>query len=266
MSPGRSTSKEAQDALSDASARLRFGLDGVGYAHESGPDMCAALRIDPDSWADFSAFWRGLTLDRFMADGGTYRLRRYGAFELQRPGPLRLLPHEAYEQPRDINPLNGGVRREFDPLEPGFAHHVVLEKFLTLLADVLDAVEHQPVRWNIRLHPYRIRADLSAEGLPTPEGLHRDGVDYIVTLMVHRHNVEGGETVVTNTERQPVWQRTLADPMELLVANDWRTLHAVTPIVAADPLQPACRDVLVIAFTKPPALHAVEETPYVQAV
>ena len=266
MSPGRSTSKEAQDALSDASARLRFGLDGVGYAHESGPDMCAALRIDPDSWADFSAFWRGLTLDRFMADGGTYRLRRYGAFELQRPGPLRLLPHEAYEQPRDINPLNGGVRREFDPLEPGFAHHVVLEKFLTLLADVLDAVEHQPVRWNIRLHPYRIRADLSAEGLPTPEGLHRDGVDYIVTLMVHRHNVEGGETVVTNTERQPVWQRTLADPMELLVANDWRTLHAVTPIVAADSLQPACRDVLVIAFTKPPALHAVEETPYVQAV
>ncbi|MFM9900072.1 MAG: 2OG-Fe dioxygenase family protein [Polaromonas sp.] len=263
MSPGRTTALTAQQALSDVSARLRLGLDGVGYAHESGPDMCAALGIASDTWADFSAFWRGLTLDRFMADGGTYRLRRYGAFELQRPGPLRLLPHEAYEQPRDINPLNGGVRREFDPLEPGFAHHPVLEKFLTTLADVLDAVEHQPVRWNIRLHPYRIRADLSSEGLPTPEGLHRDGVDYIVTLMVHRHNIEGGETMVTNAERQPVWHRTLADPMELLVANDRRTLHAVTPIVAADPLQPACRDVLVIAFTKPPA-H--QESSYVQTV
>jgi hypothetical protein len=198
-----------------------------------------------------------------MADGGTYRLRRYGAFELQRPGPLRLLPHEAYEQPRHINPLNGGVRREFDPLEPGFAHHSVLEAFLTTLADVLDAVERQSVRWNIRLHPYRIRADLSAEGLPTPEGLHRDGVDYIVTLMVHRHNIEGGETVVTNNARELVWCHTLADPMELLIADDRRTLHSVTPIVAVDPMQPACRDVLVIAFTKPPAL---EEVPHAQAV
>ena len=260
MSAGRPT---AQEALSDLSARLRFGLDGVSYAHESGPDVCAALCIAPDTWAEFSAFWRGLTLDRFMADGGTYRLRRYGAFELQRPGPLRLLPHEAYEQPREINPLNGGVRREFDPLEPGFAHHPVLEKFLTTLADVLDAVERQTVRWNIRLHPYRIRADLSSEGLPTPEGVHRDGVDYIATLMVQRHNVKGGETVVTNAERQPVWHQTLADPMELLVANDRRTLHSVTPIVAADRLQPACRDVLVIAFTKPPAL---KETPDAQAV
>lgn len=253
----------AQEALSDVAARLQLGLDSVGYAHEAGPDMCAALRIAPDTWADFSSFWRGLTLDRFMADGGTYRLRRYGAFELQRPGPLRLLPHEAYEQPRHINPLNGGVRREFDPLEPGFAHHSVLEAFLTTLADVLDAVERQSVRWNIRLHPYRIRADLSAEGLPTPEGLHRDGVDYIVTLMVHRHNIEGGETVVTNNAREPVWHHTLADPMELLIADDRRTLHSVTPIVAVDPMQPACRDVLVIAFTKPPAL---EEVPHAQAV
>lgn len=252
-----------QEALSDLSARLRWGLNGVGYAHESGADVCAALRIAPNTWADFSAFWRGLTLDRFMADGGTYRLRRYGAFELQRPGPLRLLPHEDYEQPHEINPLNGGVRRKFDPLEPGFAHHTVLEKFLTTLADVLDAVERKTVRWNIRLHPYRIRADLSSKGLPTPEGVHRDGVDYIVTLMVQRHNVEGGETVVTDTERHPVWHCTLTEPMEMLVANDRRTLHSVTPIVAADPLQLACRDVLVIAFTKPPA---VEVTPYVQAV
>lgn len=245
----------AQDALSDVSARLRFGLDGVGYAYEAGSDIGAALRINPDTWADFSSFWRGLTLDRFMADGGTYRLRRYGAFELQRPGPLRLLPHEAYEQTREINPFNGGVRREFDSLEPGLAQHPVLDAFLTTLADVLDAVERQPVRWTIRLHPYRIRADLSSKGLPTPEGLHRDGVDYITTLMVHRHNVEGGETMVANTERQPVWQHTLAEPMELLVANDRRTLHSVTPIVAADPLQPAWRDVLVIAFTKPSGLQ-----------
>lgn len=240
----------AASDIGGVSAHLQAGLASVGYAQVSGPAVMTSLAISNVELASFSAFWRGLTPDRFMADGGAYRLRRYGAFELHRPGGLHALEHAPYEQSRDVNPLNGGVQREFDPLEPGFARHAVLEKLLLRLADVYDAVEGQRVHWNIRLHPYRIRADLSEPGLPTPEGLHRDGVDYIATLMVQRHNVEGGETLVTDESHFPLWRKTLLDPMEILVANDHRTRHSVTAVVARNPLQTAYRDVLVVAFTR----------------
>jgi hypothetical protein len=126
----------------------------------------------------------------------------------------------------------------------------VLVRALEGLADVIDLVERGPLRWNVRLHPYRIRADLGSAGLPTPEGLHRDGVDFVVTWMIRRHNVDGGTTVVTDVRRRPLWQRTLDAPMDLLIGDDNRTMHAVTPITPRDPHAPAFRDVLVVAFTK----------------
>ena len=99
-------------------------------------------------------------------------------------------------------------------------------------------------------HPYRIVAGQAQAGNPTPEGLHRDGVDYIVSTMVSRCNVEGGESIVTDNHRQVLWQRTLKKPLDIMIGQDALTLHAVTPVVPLDPAQPAWRDVLVVAFTK----------------
>ena len=95
-----------------------------------------------------------------------------------------------------------------------------------------------------------IVAEAGASGNPTPEGLHRDGVDYIVSMLVSRSNVEGGETTITNNDREVLWQRTLQRPLDIMVGLDAQTLHSVTPVTPLDPQRPAWRDVLVVAFTK----------------
>ena len=74
--------------------------------------------------------------------------------------------------------------------------------------------------------------------------------DYIVSMMVSRSNVEGGESTVTDNHRQVLWQRTLQKPLDIMIGQDALTMHAVTPVAPLDPAQPAWRDVLVIAFTK----------------
>jgi len=102
------------------------------------------------------------------------------------------------------------------------------------------------------MHPYRIIASSAQVGNPTPEGLHRDGVDYIVSMMVSRFNVEGGESTVTDNHRQVLWRRSLQKPMDIVIGQDALTMHAVTPVDRLDPLQEAWRDVLVIAFTRVP--------------
>ena len=38
--------------------------------------------------------------------------------------------------------------------------------------------------WHIECHQFRIEARQDAAGQPTPEGVHRDGVDCVLVLMV----------------------------------------------------------------------------------
>ena len=219
----------------------------------TGEALAEWAHVEPTQWADFADYWNRLALDRFMGDGGTYRLRRYGQFETDPDGRLRQLPHAAYVQSRAVNRLNGGIARVFDPLEPGFVRHGVLHGVLRVLSRIFNSVEGKIQAWNVKLHPYRILAQAGMAGQPTPEGLHRDGVDYVVSMMVQRHNIVGGESSMTDAHGKPLGRVTLVDPMDMLVLNDAQTLHAVTPVVASDPGAPAYRDVLVIAFEKVPA-------------
>ncbi len=225
-------------------------LNRQHFLYFAGDALADTLDLTPADISEFALFWSHLTTDRYMGDGGTYRLRRYGEFDSQ-PGSGRLQrPHGPYEQPKYINSLNGDIARIFDPLEPAFVTHRVLNRLLDWLTALYDQCEGSPQRWNIRLHPYRILANQSENGNPTPEGLHRDGVDYIVSMMVSRRNVTGGVTTITDNDQQVLWEHMLQSPMDILIGNDAHTMHSVSPVSPVDARLEAYRDVLVIAFTK----------------
>ena len=211
-----------------------------------------AFDIDMDgSWIDFTDHWNGLQLDEYMRDGGTYRYRRYSAFEYDAAtGAFRLLPHSPYEQSQSVNRLNGGFQRHFEPLETSFLDHPVLEKILTGFGRIFSEASGHG-HWNIKLHPYRIVARDGAIGEPTPEGLHQDGVDFIVSYMIGRVNVTGGISTVTDLSRQPIGDVEMNRPNDFLVGDDRNTFHNVSPVLVKDRKKPfAYRDVLVIAFEK----------------
>jgi hypothetical protein len=216
----------------------------------TGTHFAEVLGLGQQEVSDFGDHWKRLTKDHCMADGGSYRYRRYGEFNAPLKQGRHQLPHRPYEQPSYINKLNGGIPRLFDPLEPSFVRHPVLVRLLDWLTCLYDWCEGQAQHWNIRLHPYRIVASQHASGHPTPEGLHRDGVDYIVSMMISRNNIEGGVSTITDPCGTVLWQRTLQTPLDIMIGNDVSTLHAVTPIVPSNPGLPAWRDVLVVAFTK----------------
>lgn len=231
--------------------RMVQQLREAGWSHAPAAEVRAAPALAGSAaWAAFADAWNRLTLDRYMGDKGTYRYRRYSQFLLAGPGaPLVRLPHGPYEQPAYINGLNGGIERHFDPLEDDFVANPLFDSLLRALARVFDQAGGASA-WNIRLHPYRILAQEGVPGNPTPEGLHRDGVDYIVSMMVRRHNVTGAQTTVTDNGGAVLANITLAQPLELLVADDARTMHAVSPVQRADGGCEAYRDVLVIAYTR----------------
>ena len=84
-------------------------------------------------------------------------------------------------------------------------------------------------RWYIEAHQFRID---TAEGIgrPTPEGAHRDGVDYVAVILVDRGNVRGGETRVFEAQGIAGVRFTMLEPWTTLLLDDARVIHETTPI------------------------------------
>ncbi|QDH17277.1 2OG-Fe dioxygenase family protein [Swingsia samuiensis] len=202
------------------------------------------------NWESFAESWNHLGIDRYMADGGRYRRRRYATFSVT-PTDITRKPHQPHYQSRDYNMLNGGVERWFRPITDNIAHHpVMLSAIRTIgdMADVLTPEEQKPLAWHAEVHQFRIEALPDAEGKPTPEGLHKDGVDWVLVLMVNRHNVEQGITTIHDNQKELLGSFTLAHPLDAALVNDHQVYHGVTAVTPVDSTQPAFRDVLVVTL------------------
>jgi hypothetical protein len=216
--------------------------------------MIERLGIADHDWRSFAATWDDLGPDEYMADGGRYRRRRFGVMAL-RSGGLEPQPHQPHFQARDYNRLNGGVDRWFEPIIPAVLAHPVIARLVALSREMfgLDGSASGPTPgWRVELHQFRIEARNGSVGLPTPEGVHRDGVDWVAVMLVARVNVERGVTAIFDERLRPLGAFTLTAPMDAVFLDDHRVLHGVTPIAAVDPEAPAWRDVLVMTFTRTP--------------
>jgi hypothetical protein len=150
-------------------------------------------------------------------------------------------------------PLNGGVERRFEPVTEAVAHHPALTAILRTCHSLFDRLtpdELRPEAWHVEIHQFRIETRPGQEGRPTPEGMHRDGVDWVLVLMVRRENVASGETTIYDLVRRPLGSFTLTAPLDSALVDDSRVYHGVTPVVPLDPAGPAYRDVLVVTFRR----------------
>ena len=228
-------------------------LDAQGFAQVEAHTMRAMTEpAGLRDWRSFAESWDDLGIDRFMADGGRYRRRRFAAFAIG-GGQIRRKPHQPHYQSRDYNALNGGIARWFEPVTDAIGTHPATTAILTVcdtLFTGLTPPDLQPERWHVEMHQFRIEARPDVAGQPTPEGLHRDGVDWVLVLLVRRENVERGETNITDLQRSLVSSFTLAEPMDAALVDDSRVFHGVTPIRPMDPSRPSFRDVLVVTFRR----------------
>jgi hypothetical protein len=224
-----------------------------GFAFVRAPALQAVLEpAGLRDWAGFAASWDELGLDKFMADGGRYRRRRFACFRATSDGIARK-PHQPHYQSRDYNPLNGGIERWFEPVADNIAAHPALRAVLTTCHDLFASLTppaERPPAWHVEIHQFRIEAGAGAEGRPTPEGLHRDGVDWVLVLLVSRVNIISGETSIADLAKQPLGSFTLTEPLDAAVTDDNRVYHGVTPVMPLDPARPGHRDVLVVTFRR----------------
>ena len=194
--------------------------------------------------------WNSLEEDQYMADGGRYRKRRHATFAAQYAGesPI-LMPYQPHYQMLDYNSLNGGVARYFAPVLVALLNSRTLAALLDFGARLFSQITANHA-WHIELHQFRIEARDGQKGKPTPEGVHRDGVDFVIVVMIRRVNIDSGATSVYSLENALLGEFTLLESFDMAIVNDRKVYHGVTPISPIDPEKEAYRDVLVITFKR----------------
>ena len=199
-------------------------------------------------WPAFAQSWDRLELDTYMGDGGRYRRRRYATLAaIAHSADLQTQPHQPHYQSLDYNRLNGGIARHFAPVEDAVLAGPAMQASLSAGLVIFQAL-HPGRAAHIEVHQFRIEARAGALGQPTPEGKHRDGVDFVLVMMVRRSNVARGTTEIFDTAGARIDSFTLTEPGDMALVDDHRALHGVTPVSPVDATRPAWRDVLVATY------------------
>lgn len=244
--------REVPSSTTSALTSLHATVETDGYAFVRAATMRDLLQSagSLDDWNAFSGSWHNLALDTYMADGGRYRRRRHAVFTVPATGAAIREPHQPHYQSTDYNPLHGGVERWFEPIVDEVARADSLQTVLRFCQTLFGELAPNTGSWHVEVHQFRIEARVGEVGRPTPEGLHRDGVDYVLVLLINRRNIASGVTGISDAAGQSLGSFTLTDPLDAAIVDDRRVAHGVTPVEAHVPGEAAFRDVLVVTFRR----------------
>ena len=220
-------------------------LRDQGYAIIDAAALATLARCAPENLHTLQSGWNQLPPDPHLKDGGRYRRRRHSCFVVNRD-QVSMAPHRAHWQPLEYNALHGGMQRWFEPMaEPVLATPEWTQLLLGLsrLWSRLKGVQ----AWYVEAHQFRIDTT-DGIGRPTPEGAHRDGVDFVVVILIERHQIKGGETRVFQADGRAGERFTLTQPWSALLLDDERVIHESTPIQPTS--ECGYRDTLVLTYRR----------------
>jgi hypothetical protein len=221
-----------------------------GYVFLTAAEACAALQFALPPLQELRGAWSRLPRDAYLRDGGRYRSRRHSCFVQElASGALAAVPQRAHWQPTSYNALHGGLERWFEPIEQDILSASAWTQLVTSIGSLFEAVAHEngraAERWFIEAHQFRIDTE-NGIGRPTPEGAHRDGVDFVALLLIERHRILGGETRVFDAHGPSGVRFTMTEPWSMLLMDDARVIHETTPIQPSG--SPGYRDTLVLTY------------------
>lgn len=145
----------------------------------------------------------------------------------------------------EYNKLTGNIERPIESALPGvdFAPYIEFGFHQIDARWPLEGVEQQ---WLVNCHQIRTHAHGQQAGIPVPEGIHRDGVEYIMMGCVHKSSVVGGVSHVYEAEKtSPIFGTTL-EPGQALLVDDRVLHHMASPVLATG--EHGYRDMILMGF------------------
>ena len=97
---------------------------------------------------------------------------------------------------------------------------------------------------DITLHQIRQLAYPNIKAHNSPEGIHKDGADYIISaFVINKKNIIGGKSIIYNENKNKIYE-TIINNNEFIFQEDKNLWHYVTPIEAYDSNYNGIRDII----------------------
>lgn len=169
------------------------------------------------------------------------RSRRYSRYKLDKNGMLHHMVHKDFMQVKEINKAVGDVERRFEEIDKKLERNPAFLKMFhefrahTNLSEGSIIEAHQ-IRWHCKRFVK----------IPAPEGIHKDGFDFIAMFLVDSHNIEGGDIMIyPSLDAAPIFKKRLA-PGEYVMLNDKQLYHYAAPLVPLPNDQEGYWDLIVL--------------------
>ncbi len=203
-------------------------------------------------WRD----WENLNPDKYLENGARFRLRRF-CYMYFVPAFAEILPFPPmpYFQSSKLNTYAGDIQREFAPVLNSTLHNKFLHELIKWNFQQLPVKREKSYKpWKVDVHQIRIVTTPDEEGKPTPEGIHRDGEDFVCIHLIKRENVIGGVNTIYDDYKNPLESKTLQQPLDSIILCEPMVMHGVSPIRPKNLDKKAFRDVLLIGYSYDPKL------------
>jgi hypothetical protein len=102
--------------------------------------------------------------------------------------------------------------------------------------------------WRVDVHEILVIAEPNSSAHPTPEGVHRDGAEFVTVHLAVLENADGGLVTVYDDDKLPLESFQLNGIMDSYLFDDSILWHGVTPIVSQDGIRPARRAILTFDY------------------
>ncbi|MCB5315493.1 2OG-Fe dioxygenase family protein [Yersinia intermedia] len=141
------------------------------------------------------------------------------------------------DSPSDLRKL----KRRFPPMDLATSHSFILKKLIIRFVEMLCECEHERKikKVEVTCHQMSLIIDNTMNSAcNSPEGLHQDGSDYIVSaLVIDKYNIDGGTSKLYCTEREEFIKSHTLNCGEGLFHIDRNSTiwHKVTPIKLKEP-------------------------------
>ncbi|MDG4807550.1 2OG-Fe dioxygenase family protein [Micromonospora sp. WMMD1120] len=134
---------------------------------------------------DVADSYGDLKFDEYMGDNRYRRFAQFRMFRADDRWEFERLPLRPYVTFSKYNPVAGGIRRYYQPIEVDFT------PFIRAGAEEIPLDTDQ--QWQVNVHQFRIVVKKDVEGVVVPEGPHSDGRDYVLIGVFGRHGITGAE-------------------------------------------------------------------------
>ena len=173
---------------------------------------------------------------------GEYRLRRYSVIELMlEPKAIKALPINSFMQTDKYNDFQGNVERKFENIDESALYSDGMKEIIYQFR-MVNSLPHTTL---VEIHQMRI-VTLYEETPISPEGVHQDGNDFIATVGIARHNIEGGHLLVYMEKDEEPFIYLPLEAGYMVTMDDKKLWHHGRPIKSLDQNSDGYMDVFIL--------------------